>query len=168
MRKTILLIIIILLCIFTSISLAHSGRTDSSGGHYDYSTGKYHYHHGYSAHQHINGICPFESAFENLEPSNITSSSVDSSETLSDNARRVQFLENQIEKNDTLINNLRETISKNQLEIEKLKREHHSSMFKLYIFFTVIFFILIAIIYKIGISDKSNNNSIITKQRRKK
>lgn len=31
---------------------AHPGRTDSRGGHYDRSTGEYHYHHGYSAHQH--------------------------------------------------------------------------------------------------------------------
>lgn len=47
----------VLLC---SVALAHSGRTDSSGGHRDSSTGEYHYHHGYSAHQHTNGICPFD------------------------------------------------------------------------------------------------------------
>lgn len=39
--------------------LAHSGRTDSSGGHYNRSTGEYHYHHGYSAHQHPDGVCPY-------------------------------------------------------------------------------------------------------------
>lgn len=32
--------------------LAHPGRTDSKGGHYDHSSGTYHYHHGYPAHQH--------------------------------------------------------------------------------------------------------------------
>jgi hypothetical protein len=42
-------------------SYAHSGRTDSSGGHYDRSTGEYHYHHGHSAHQHPNGVCPYTS-----------------------------------------------------------------------------------------------------------
>lgn len=31
---------------------AHPGRTDSSGGHHDRSTGAYHYHHGYPAHDH--------------------------------------------------------------------------------------------------------------------
>lgn len=31
---------------------SHSGRTDSSGGHWDSSTGEYHYHHGYTAHDH--------------------------------------------------------------------------------------------------------------------
>ena len=30
----------------------HSGRTDGSGGHYNRSTGEYHWHHGYGAHQH--------------------------------------------------------------------------------------------------------------------
>lgn len=56
--------IFVLLIIFIStvnICFAHRGRTDSSGGHYDTSTGEYHYHHGYSAHQHNNGICPYES-----------------------------------------------------------------------------------------------------------
>lgn len=35
-----------------TIALAHPGRTDANGGHTDSSTGEYHYHHGYSAHQH--------------------------------------------------------------------------------------------------------------------
>lgn len=52
-----------LVCIFLllpSWAFGHSGRTDSSGGHWDrkYGTG-YHYHHGYPAHQHTNGICPY-------------------------------------------------------------------------------------------------------------
>ena len=39
---------------------AHSGKTDASGGHYDHSTGVYHYHHGYPAHQHTGGVCPYD------------------------------------------------------------------------------------------------------------
>lgn len=46
----------ILLC---TVSYAHSGRTDANGGHYNRSTGEYHYHHGYPEHQHINGTCPY-------------------------------------------------------------------------------------------------------------
>lgn len=46
---------------------AHPGKTDSSGGHYDRSTGEYHYHHGYPAHQHDNGTCPYD--FKNNEKS---------------------------------------------------------------------------------------------------
>ncbi len=45
---------------------AHSGGTDASGGHHDYHNksglGPYHYHHGYPAHLHENGICPYENA----------------------------------------------------------------------------------------------------------
>lgn len=41
------------LFLLLSISVsAHPGRTDEDGGHYDQSTGKYHWHHGYEAHQH--------------------------------------------------------------------------------------------------------------------
>lgn len=47
---------------------AHSGRTDSSGGHKDKQNksglGSYHYHcGGYPAHLHPNGICPYSSDY---------------------------------------------------------------------------------------------------------
>ncbi len=42
------------------IVFAHPGRTDSSGGHWDHSTGEYHYHHGYPAHQHVDDVCPYD------------------------------------------------------------------------------------------------------------
>lgn len=47
-----LLLSFILICLLTIPASAHPGRTDSSGGHYNRSTGDYHYHHGYSAHDH--------------------------------------------------------------------------------------------------------------------
>lgn len=43
-----------------TIVFSHSGRTDAQGGHYDHFNGEYHYHHGEEAHQHPNGICPFD------------------------------------------------------------------------------------------------------------
>lgn len=43
---------VLLISIFASTAYAHPGKTDSSGGHYDKSTGEYHYHHGYPAHDH--------------------------------------------------------------------------------------------------------------------
>ena len=53
--------VFIIFMLISGISVsAHPGRTDSQGGHYDRDTGKYHYHHGYPAHQHPNGICPYE------------------------------------------------------------------------------------------------------------
>ena len=50
----------LLACVILTLLPLHSGRTDANGGHYDRSTGEYHYHHGYPAHQHENGICPYE------------------------------------------------------------------------------------------------------------
>lgn len=63
MRRFVLFMLLLVLCV-TSAS-AHPGRTDSQGGHYDRSTGQYHWHHGMSAHQHYDmdgdGIldCPY-------------------------------------------------------------------------------------------------------------
>ena len=55
------LTILILAIVFSPSSVfAHSGRTDSQGGHYNHSTGEYHFHHGYPAHQHTDGNCPYE------------------------------------------------------------------------------------------------------------
>lgn len=47
------------LAVLSSSAFAHPGRTDSNGGH-NVSGGGYHYHHGYPAHQHTNGICPYD------------------------------------------------------------------------------------------------------------
>lgn len=54
-----------LLALFLMLSLslgvtAHPGDTDSQGGHYNRGTGEYHFHHGQPAHQHVNGVCPYE------------------------------------------------------------------------------------------------------------
>ena len=60
------LLMIVLLIAVTLPANAHPGGTDSAGGHTDRSTGEYHYHHGYSAHQHydIDGDgkvdCPYD------------------------------------------------------------------------------------------------------------
>ena len=56
---------------------AHSGRTDSSGGHRDNKNksglGSYHYHcGGYPAHLHTNGICPYSSKKSTTSSSNKT------------------------------------------------------------------------------------------------
>lgn len=52
----------------TGTAFAHSGRTDSSGGHRDNKNasglGYYHYHcGGHPAHLHPNGICPYASGY---------------------------------------------------------------------------------------------------------
>lgn len=58
MKKWMLVLLSVFL-VFTSAS-AHSGKTDANGGHYDHSTGEYHFHHGFPAHQHTDGVCPYD------------------------------------------------------------------------------------------------------------
>ena len=60
MTKSIISIFLAIIFVFSFslTSTAHPGSTDSYGGHYDRSTGGYHYHHGYPAHSHSNG-CPY-------------------------------------------------------------------------------------------------------------
>lgn len=47
-----LLLSVILFLTLATPATAHPGDTNSYGGHYDRSTGEYHYHHGYEAHEH--------------------------------------------------------------------------------------------------------------------
>ena len=61
------LICITLFSLFIS-AFAHSGGTDSNGGHYESATGTYHYHHGKPEHQHTNGECPYDSYLRYIWP----------------------------------------------------------------------------------------------------
>ena len=60
MNRKKIIAVLALLSLLTPLASAHPGHTDAAGGHWDSSTGEYHYHHGYPAHQHENGICPYE------------------------------------------------------------------------------------------------------------
>lgn len=57
-------VVVLSLCLcMPGAALAHSGRTDANGGHRDNKNasglGSYHYHHGYGAHLHPGGVCPY-------------------------------------------------------------------------------------------------------------
>ena len=65
---------------------AHPGGTDSNGGHYNRSTGEYHYHHGYPEHQHINGTCPYQ--FDDRTAENSRSGSSANSNTNNTTSRQ--------------------------------------------------------------------------------
>lgn len=70
--KKVICFTIVLILISCTCAYAHGGRTDASGGHYNRSTGEYHYHHGYSAHQHPNGVCPYESSQSNTSSNSVS------------------------------------------------------------------------------------------------
>ena len=63
--RKVFFVLLAMFCLIT-IVYSHGGRTDSKGGHRDRSDGSYHYHHGYSAHEHydIDGDgkkdCPYD------------------------------------------------------------------------------------------------------------
>lgn len=67
---------------------AHSGRTDSQGGHKDNKNqsglGSYHYHHGYPAHLHTGGVCPYANGVEDEPSSSAANSAVDQTVIISD------------------------------------------------------------------------------------
>ena len=67
MRKKIFFSLTVCMLVITMpfMALAHSGRTDGSGGHKDNKNksglGGYHYHcGGYPAHLHNGGVCPYK------------------------------------------------------------------------------------------------------------
>lgn len=67
-QKRILILVVMICIIIAPFSSAHSGRTDSSGGHKDNKNksglGYYHYHHGMGPHLHSNGVCPYSVSYE--------------------------------------------------------------------------------------------------------
>lgn len=76
-------IFLVSLIIASSSLLAHSGRTDSNGGHKDNKNksglGSYHFHcGGYPAHLHSNGICPYKSSGSNSTNNSSVSGSTSS------------------------------------------------------------------------------------------
>ncbi len=56
--KRIIILFVLIFSVLSFSASAHSGGTDENGGHYD--GAEYHYHHGYPAHQHPNGECPYD------------------------------------------------------------------------------------------------------------
>lgn len=70
--KRILFLFLALSLSFSTLAFGHGGRTDEYGGHHDYNNvsglGSYHYHHGYEAHLHPNGVCPYEAESAPVEP----------------------------------------------------------------------------------------------------
>jgi cobalamin biosynthesis Mg chelatase CobN len=89
MRNRIVFIVSLLVAalLLAVTAWAHSGRTDSRGGHTNHSTGEYHYHHGYSAHQHPNGVCPYDSDDETNEPSSDSKNKIESNKNTTTQAK---------------------------------------------------------------------------------
>lgn len=72
-KNSVVFIVLVFCLLCATHSYAHPGRTDEDGGHYDRSTGEYHYHHGHPAHQHPNGVCPYKSNSQSSSTINLNS-----------------------------------------------------------------------------------------------
>ena len=89
LKEVMIIAILVKLLCMPIVNLAHSGRTDSSGGHRDNKNasglGSYHYHcGGHPAHLHTGGVCPYSSSAvpaTTVTTSSSTSSSSTSSKT---------------------------------------------------------------------------------------
>lgn len=84
-------LVLLLVCFLLPVTAsAHPGGTDANGGHTDRETGDYHYHHGYEAHYHTGGVCPF--AFDDQTGSNSGEPS-ESSDSIPKEAPDVEWVE---------------------------------------------------------------------------
>ena len=87
MKKKVLALFMSLGLIFNAMpAYAHSGRTDSAGGHHDYNNvsglGSYHYHHGYGPHLHPNGVCPYETSSQSQTTATSSKPAANTSQTV--------------------------------------------------------------------------------------
>ncbi len=104
LKKVVILIAIAILVSLPVVNLAHSGRTDSSGGHKDNKNksglGYYHYHCGGNPpHLHTGGVCPYSGAAATSSTSSSSTSSTSSS-TKSTTPAKVNATSVSIEEND--------------------------------------------------------------------
>lgn len=95
LKKIAVMIIAMIICM-PIVNLAHSGKTDSSGGHKDNKNksglGSYHYHcGGHPAHLHEGGVCPYSGSSTQSKSSQSTSTSTKSTLPAKVNATSVEI-----------------------------------------------------------------------------
>lgn len=105
-----ILIIVSSMIFICTNSYAHSGRTDSSGGHKDNKNksglGYYHYHcGGHPAHLHKNGVCPYSKSSSKSSKSTLKSKKTSSSTKKNNTTVTTKETSNSNEKNNTTSTN---------------------------------------------------------------
>ena len=103
-KRIIIVLTVFMIFVFSGNSFAHSGRTDSSGGHKDNNNksglGSYHYHcGGYPAHLHPNGVCPYasnSSSKDKKSSSSVTKSNKQSTSSTVEKPKKVEVSSIQI------------------------------------------------------------------------
>lgn len=138
MKKTVLLFIIFVT--FVSISFAHPGRTDSNGGHYDRSTGEYHYHN--------NGYVE-ETTIDDDVGSTLKVNDTDTNywqKEIDNKQNTINSLQEQMYSKQNTISKLNNTIAKKNEEISK----KDTTQKIIWIGFILVFIFGICVSYNIG------------------
>ena len=154
--KKICIIVFLILFILPCIAYAHKGKTDEYGGHYNNSTGTYHYHSGeyaetgeYTAPIEEDGtLIPDENTLKDGSGDLVIKDTSD--ELISSQQNEINSLQQQIYAKQDTIGNLTEQLDERQEKIEQLE----SNQLSLFIAFAIILLIAIYISYNIG-SEKN-------------
>lgn len=122
MRKKLVLFLMIFLAIANNYSLAHSGRTDGYGGHYNRSTGTYHYHNGsYSG----EFTAPVEEGGTRIDNSNEQNDelTVNRNDTSKIDSILLENARDEIDRKTESIQKLNNEINEQKKEIKSLKED---------------------------------------------
>lgn len=122
MKKNLVLFFMLFLAITNNYSLAHSGRTDEYGGHYDHSTGTYHYHNGsYSG----EFTAPVEEGGTRIDNSNEQNDklTVNRNDTSNIDSILLENARDEINRKIESIQELNNKINEQEKEIQSLKED---------------------------------------------
>lgn len=150
MKKKVVLIIFVIIALIKPCSLAHSGRTDGYGGHYNRSTGTYHYHTGVYSGEYT---APVEEGGIRIDIDEYVNPS-DSETELRVNMNDTRDFNAIIEENDRLKTEVevkRDSLSEAQEKIkeqEKQITELKDSKTWLHIIYITIIIIMLIYVYK--------------------
>ena len=122
MRKKLVLFLMIFLAIANNYSLAHSGRTDEYGGHYDHSAGTYHYHDGSYSGEYT---APVEEGGTRIDNSNEQNDglTVNKNDTSKIESKLLENARDEIDRKTESIKELNNKINEQEKEIQSLKED---------------------------------------------
>ena len=122
MRKKLVLFLMIFLAIANNYSLAHSGRTDEYGGHYDHSAGTYHYHDDSYSGEYT---APVEEGGTRIDNSNEQNDglTVNRNDTSKIESKLLENARDEIDRKTESIKELNNKINEQEKEIQSLKED---------------------------------------------
>lgn len=162
MKKKIFLSFCIILIFTINLSMAHKGRTDGYGGHYNHSTGYYHYHSGqyantgdYTAPIEEGGIKVEEKSTEEnyrgLIVNNNTTEDTGLKEENNQLKNELQTINSKIyNMNAISINDVENTLNEQQNKIESLENDKTN----MWVTFIILLIIGYIVAYHIGKSKE--------------